>query len=880
RQQFSNMELILGGAKFRGTLDRKTPESARETLAFNLDGGALDLDGLSAFASLVVSDGGVNRAADTDVDVALKAGPVAAAGLTADTVDTAMRIRGGTLEIDRLAIGGLAGANLSATGRLKDFAGRPNGTLDLGITGADLAPLASVLAAAYPDSGLATAFARRAAAHPGLLAEAELDMQATLQPDEQSGVALTLASKGTLGGSRYDLKLDGSFDHGVATDRPLDLTFTATNDDASALLALYGVPILPVQSVGAAETTLTLKGIARDGLSTVLAFKGTDASANYNGAIAFTDEAITAQGAATLQAADIEPWLLASGVTLPGMGFGTGLDIAADVTLDGYALKLDALKGTINESALSGALALAPGTNGVLHATGTLASDAIDLAPAIAIVLGDGAMDSDGISWPETPFVPTAGAGVTAEIALEAGAISAGLLGTVNEASLTLRLDTDGLRVSDLKAKADDGDVTGLFELKNTGGTALFSSQVKLANADLSMLLPGTGIAGRAEITANLTASGKSIGGMIAAMNGSGTATVSGLIVPALNPDALPAIIEQANAVGRDIDATKVAGFAPALVGGGNFAAEPAEIAFTIANGTLRAPPARFENAAAAINADLRADFGTASVAAAGEIVYAAGDEALVGSEPLVRFSAEGPLEAIVASLDTEPLAQFLTQRALEIEQARVEAMQAVLLEKQRLRREVRYYASLQTERDKAAEALLKQEEEARARAREEAERKAREEAEAKAKADAEAKAKADAEAKAKADEEARQRAEEEARLKAEAEARAAAEAAASAEARQRAEEEAALAVVAKKLADDKRKAEAAAQAEAEARAREEAELAVIAKRVAEQKKAEEARKAAQRQAAPRPDPSAEANDSPFADPTLDTFFSEQGATQ
>ena len=42
-------------------------------------------------------------------------------------------------------------------------------------------------------------------------------------------------------------------------------------------------------------------------------------------------------------------------------------------------------------------------------------------------------------------------------------------------------------------------------------------------------------------------------------------------------------------------------------------------------------------------------------------------------------------------------------QRALEIEQARVEAMQAALLEKQRLRREVRYYAALGSERERAA---------------------------------------------------------------------------------------------------------------------------------------------------------------------------------
>ena len=71
-----------------------------------------------------------------------------------------------------------------------------------------------------------------------------------------------------------------------------------------------------------------------------------------------------------------------------------------------------------------------------------------------------------------------------------------------------------------------------------------------------------------------------------------------------------------------------------------------------------------------------------------------------------MRFTVEGPFGALAKQFDTEPLAQFLTQRALEKEQARVEAMQAALLEKQRLRREVRYYASLQEERDRVAEEL------------------------------------------------------------------------------------------------------------------------------------------------------------------------------
>src|SRR5262249_41960428 len=150
----------------------------------------------------------------------------------------------------------------------------------------------------------------------------------------------------------------------------------------------------------------------------------------------------------------------------------------------------------------------------------------------------------------------------------------------------------------------------------------------------------------------------------------------------------------------------------------------------------------------ASVSSDLKADFTSGLITATGSVTYAAGDDALVGSEPTIGFTVEGPLTGLVGRYDTEALAQFLTQRALEREQARVEALQASLIEKQRLRREVRYYASLQFERDQAAEIMRKAEEEARRAAEEK--RKADEAAKAEAARQAEEAAKAAAEEEAK----------------------------------------------------------------------------------------------------------------------------------
>ncbi|MEO5758604.1 MAG: AsmA-like C-terminal region-containing protein, partial [Mesorhizobium sp.] len=392
----------------------------------------------------------------------------------------------------------------------------------------------------------------------------------------------------------------------------------------------------------------------------------------------------------------------------------------------------------------------------------------------------------------------------------------AGPFATAYDAAFSLKLDKEGIRISDLKAKFLGGALTGLFELKNNDGTGLFSGQVKLAGADLPAVLPDTGISGKGDFSTALSTSGKSVDAMVAALSGSGTAALKGLTIAGVNPDAFGAFISKADAIGRDIDVAKTAGFAPQIAADGSFPAGDTDIAFTIAGGTLRAPPVSLENPAAALSADITADFNAGTVATNGAITYKPGDEALVGSEPAVNFSVDGPFGALKRTLDSEPLAQFLTQRALEKEQQRVEAMQAALLEKQRLRREVRYYAALQDERDKAAEELRRQEEVARLKA--EADAKAKAEADAKAQAEAEAQAKADADAKAKADADAKAKADADAKAKADADAKAEQKAADEAAKAQAEEQERQKAEQAMRLASEEK-----AKLEAERKAAEQA---------------------------------------------------------
>ncbi|KAA3452649.1 AsmA protein [Mesorhizobium sp. SARCC-RB16n] len=791
-QSFSDLELILGKAKFSGRIDSSQPDDAKPSVLMRLEGGDLDVDGLAAFASIFVSDKGANRFASSDLDFQIKAGPVNAGGLTADTVDTALRLRDGLLEIDRLSVGGLAGASISATGRIKDFPASPTGKLDASVVAVDLKPLIDVAAQHYPDNAVLKGLAGRAAAYPDLFQDARIDLVASAADNGDGSTGLAVSGQGKAGGSSFSASLSGKGAVDKLADAPVILTFNAKNPDATALLALYGLPALPLGMLGEASTDIQAKGTFGGGLTTSFSLAGNDFKAGFEGTVADTPQGPTAKGKVNLDASDIEPWLMTTGIGLPGMGAGMSTSLAAQADYGNGLLVLSGLSGAINEAAVSGDINLdvkqgVDGKDGVPHLAGALALDELDLDPMAVALFGDSAflVDKNGAdksdkagksdkanrtgAWPSAPFSQKSSLPFTADLDLTTASLAAGPLATAYDAAFSLKLDPEGIRVADLKAKFLGGALTGLFELKNNDGTGLLTGQMKLAGADLADLLPNAGIGGIGNFSTTLSTSGKSVDAMVAALSGSGTATLKGLQIAGVNPDAFGAFLAKADAIGRDIDAAKTASFAPDIAADGSFAAGNAEVAFTIAGGTLRAPPISLENPAATLSAGITADLNASTVSAKGAVTYRPGDEALVGSEPAVNFTAEGPFGAVKRQFDSEPLAQFLTQRALEKEQQRVEAMQAALLEKQRLRREVRYYAALQDARDKAAEELRQQEEAARlkaeadAKAKAEADAQAQAEADAKAKADAAAKAQADADVKAKADAEAKAAAEQQA---------------------------------------------------------------------------------------------------------------------
>lgn len=738
RQHFRDLELVLGPARFVGEIDHRLPPGARPSMSLSLDGDRLDLDGMAAFASLFVSDAGVNRLAGHDLAFDVKAGPVAAGGLEADTLDMALRLNAGQVEIDRLSIGGLAGANVSATGSLRGLADAPTGSIDATLVAPDLEPLVTLLAQRFPGNAAAVHLAASAQRYPGLLRDADLDIVASAADLDGEAPGIALTASGSAGGTLVSMTGSVAGARGGLASLPVKAELTLRNEEAGPVYALLGLPALPVDFAGALDAFVSLDGVLGEGAATRLALNGVGLEAEFLGQTTGRGDGFDFKGTGRIASDDIEPWLVTAGLSLPGAEFGLPVSLSADLDYGQGLLVVSDLAGTVADIRLDGDLN-AELSDGVPHLSGALALGTLDLALAAESLVGADAVAQAGEGWPSAPFASSPLVPFTTDVEIAAERLFLGANMPLRDARFGLRLGRDGVVLAGLTGALHGGRLSGGAEFRNDGGTGLFSAQFNLRDAALDQVLPGTGLRGGSDIAGSVTSSGKSVEGVVASLTGSGTVSLRDLAIPGLNPGALLRLVEEADKAGAEIDAATTARFAPEIVGDGVLRADALDLAFTIASGVVRAPPFLIETATARLGGEVRADLASGTVAADVTLAFDPGEEALIGSEPAVRFVVEGPLRTASATIDTEPLAQFLTQRALEREQARVEAMQALLLERQRHRREIRYYAALQEQRQRAederarfeAERLRRLEEEALRQREEQQQREAEEAARA-----------------------------------------------------------------------------------------------------------------------------------------------------
>ncbi|QCI97467.1 AsmA-like C-terminal region-containing protein [Agrobacterium larrymoorei] len=715
-QRFENLELAIGQASLHGSLVRQAMEKG-SSIDIDLSGDEIDLDALKALGGLVLGDQVGNTVLDHHITAKFKADRFNMAGVTANRVETAFTLAGGVLSLDTMTAGDIAGAEVRAKGQLKgslmDYAGK--GTINL--HAADMQPVLDLVRQKLPHHPLLDRMVRSAAWY------ANSDIAVDLSVDRNNGGA-NAAVSGTINGSRVSAVAKLPDFLSITDDTALTLEAVLKNQSTAILFGQAGLDPLPFDADGEGLLSVKLNGTLGSPVQTDFRFSTERTHFSANGSFSLAPDSF-AQGSAdiALESADIEPYLIMNAVGLPQLGGGMSTKANAKLTVDKDKATFANLTGQAGGNAFTGNLTVLK--EKPYKVSGDIAVDTVDVAWLGDTMYGPvidpetGALNAKPVALPAFPSVDAA-------LSVKAANFEAGPFGTVTGSAFKLTHGNGTLSLDNLTGDWMGGKISGRLAMWTGEGAGIFRTKLAISGANPESIMWKSGespvATGRFAVDLTAEATGKSVRDLLTSAGGSGEIRTGGLTLRGLNQNAFQPWLQAANGLQGNIDAAKVRPLVDQQLWQGEIPLGEISMPFTISDGSLRMQNVTAGTQQVSFTGDLALDIAAETLNGAINLDYDPGIEELAGAEPSIRLTYTGPLAQPALTTDVSGLTGYLSLRAFEHERRRVEALQASVLEKQRLRREVALYRYQSAERQAAkeraeADEKARQAEEARLRA-------------------------------------------------------------------------------------------------------------------------------------------------------------------
>lgn len=706
QQTVDNLEVILGPARMRGRLERVSDPARRATLDIALSGEDIDFDALEALSAIFIGKDGATRFADHDLDVKLDLSKPDIRGIPLDSLNASIRSRDEDTEIDRLSVTGLYGASVSATGSLDRRNDALHGGIDATIVAEDGAGLINGLSDRFPEISQLARLRAIAARSPDAFGDTRLDIVGSMaRKDALSGEA-SLSVSGATGGTELSVTATATGDMQDSERAAVIVNAAFDNPQGEKLFAQAGLPVFPVESPGPLAAEASVDGSLFDGMKTKLTLTGgDDLLATLDGVLTSDILSTGFTGKAQVEANDIEPWLLTLGYAFPGTGLGTTADISTAVSERGGKFVLSDIDAVLNANRVTGELTVAPPDTAPV-VRGDLAFEYLDAGPLYSIISGDPAAlvrVAEGDAALKRDFGPPILADHDIEVGITAGELTFPTSGAASLAGFKGDfIYRDGaMALNDITAQLGGSPLSGIVSMRNDAGAVLMNAQLTLDDVPVSRLAPQAAdiLSGKAHLALQLNGNGRSNEALIGSLAGSGVVSTGDLTVNGVRGDGFAELIGEADAIGYGMPEDQMREVAAAALLGGETVLPPKDYPISVAKGEIRMTNATARSGDLSVDLDASMDVVTGGLTGRVLLSIDPGEEVVAGPQPEIALSFKPDGEGgIAVDRDFGPVTGYLTQRLLEKEQERVEALQARLLEKQRLRREVlllQYYKRL-----------------------------------------------------------------------------------------------------------------------------------------------------------------------------------------
>ncbi|KQT50871.1 hypothetical protein ASG43_06325 [Aureimonas sp. Leaf454] len=731
-QRFDALELDIGGETVTGRFER-----GADGLTADLKAGGVDLDALLALSRLFGKAGIADLSPEARLSVKLDAGPVRWSGAAAERVEADLSFDGHTLAVNRLGVADLAGADLDVSGRLTGLDTEAGGRLDVRLETPDPERLAAFLVTRLPPSPVLSVLEARAATLAPLTIAGSV-ATVTEAPGEKPTLRIALEGSAAATAMKLQVAL-GNGIYAKGTSGRFGLEVDLSSPEPQGLLTQFGLEAIATPAPAPLGLKLQLSAGATGPVAASAALNAPGTEATAEGTFDVTTAGVaSADFGIGARSDDLAPWLRTLAIEA-GQPLTGRLPVAFDGNLSWFRgdWTLKGLTADIAGSTISGELQKT--ADGPV--AGRLDASALSLPWLATLVTGrapaetgDGEPSAtDGFAAPLLPPIEAA-------LDLNVVALDIGRGAVVSDAAGALEIGPARIAWTDLSGAIAGGYIKGDASLENANGVAGLSINADLSGLDLGeIVLAGGGdgpsepavaeasrppIAGTLDASLTLKATGQSYRALAASLNGAARLELEGGSLGGVPVDPLPRLLAAADAEGFSAEIETVASLVARLSAGARRSIPAASFDVAVSGGLARLAPVTIEGGAEALTVSGSLDLKRETVTGDLRLSLDPGDEAVPGTDPSLSYSLSGPVAMPSVSTDVRSLATYLGARAVEREEARVQAIQENLQERLRLRREVRFFKARAAERAARAEIAAQAERRALERSREEAERR------------------------------------------------------------------------------------------------------------------------------------------------------------
>ncbi|MFK7902019.1 MAG: AsmA family protein [Nitratireductor sp.] len=734
---FANMILFLGNNQLKGNVQRiagfdgngDASKVSRPAIIAMLEGEEIKLDDLKAVLAFTGQDENA-KINDHDLDVNLLAKRFEAFDVVAENVDLQFQLASGELSIGKLNAGSFYGASLSSVGQISDLLGKPKGNIKFDLLAKNADQFVGFVQERLGDHFILDALQKDNA----YTQDTKLSVEIDASPSGE-GSRGRLIAKGAIGGTDINALL--SFDASIESinDAQMDLSVNLENASPNVLLGQSGVLINANKSdamqlrealegspqmQGPIQMSVESVGTLNAGLSTLVSATTPQASLSANGL--YTPKPNAGEPLAEMDLVigfeNVEPYLLAFGYDvnhslssandlLLGQSASIPLSLKTKLRLADKKAQASNIIASVSGNDIQGSLNWQKKSNGNALLEGDLMIGQLSVPKVASVVFGkngNGGLNAQAQNanssnendlWSTQEFGLPLLSGIDANINLEAGSLYAGSKFEAKNAKMVMALRDGNIALKDIIGESESGTFSGDLSLQNANGTGVLKSFFQVdgliaSNEFAKFGLPDF-LQGSLTLNGALEGSGKTALAMVSSLSGSGVVSIKDGLLKGVNVDGLKGVLAVSDSEEFEINADNVNPLIEANFLNGQLKVGDETIAYAISRGVVQVRNLIVEGDNWQSAMDAQMSIANQSVEANMRLGVDGGKDAVAGVSPEIDLAFNGLLNLdgasnITRSINSQTMQGFLSVRALEAEERRVELLQASILEKQRYR--------------------------------------------------------------------------------------------------------------------------------------------------------------------------------------------------